>query len=316
MEAEDRGHRERLGNAARERSYSDNEVDDAASDADASPMAPRLAVSGELVDSRVSLDHLSKFVDFIETHIVPLFQRAAGTSHRKFRFNDLWMIFQPVELLYVPLSSDSPQSSAIAAKGSSTKMYQAIWRIYGLAFDAIDENKPDDIGKPARDLDIHVYYLDYDGISYCPVRRMFTIPSYDGERDITSFEIFPLRFVKDPEKIKVTHRTQGVLFRDAVTKRHLAYGGWTLSHGPNGDCPKPLAVEHIEGDVMIDFVEGYKSEPLVGFEPLGSYGLLGAAGVGWLGGFDDLHITHWKSAGNGAPLKKVAAIRERTQRAE
>ncbi|KAK4154462.1 hypothetical protein C8A00DRAFT_32743 [Chaetomidium leptoderma] len=298
----------------------EDEDDDAASDPDLRPMPPHMAVSEELIDSPITLAHLRKFVDFVEKHVVSRWQRAAGTTHRKFRLSDLQMAFQPGELLYVSPSSDSPQNSAVA-QNSSPKMYQSIWRLYAVTFNSIDDEKPDDTHKVSkRNHSVFAYYMDYDGNSYVPVRHDFIIKSYEGERDIASLNIYPLRFVKDAEKTKATFREQGTRFRQVVTQKHLAYDGWTLASGPTGDSeysPKPLAVEHIDGDVMIDFVDGYKSRFLADHEPQ-TQGMPVPFDEDddWLVGDDSFWIKHWRPVGTSAQLETFADIKERMVRAE
>ena len=53
--------------------------------------------------------------------------------------------------------------------------------------------------------------------------------------------------------------------------------GWTLPYGPTADNssssskdtpkPPPVQTEHVDGDVIIDFVEGFRSEPALGPGP-------------------------------------------------
>lgn len=303
-------------------SSSSNSDDDdaAATHGDSGPMEPDIAVSGDLVDSSTTLAHLGKFIEFIDKHITPRWHRAAGTSQRKFRFADLWMAFQPGELLYSPLSSDSAQNSDMV-HGSGPKMYQTAWRLYSLVLGSVRDDRLDDTQKVSkRDLDVHAYYIDYDGTSYVPVRYTHVIKDYEGERDITSLDIYPLRFVKDAEKIKETLHQQGSWFRRVITEKHLFYDGWTLTHGPTGivsDSKDPPPVEHIDGDVIIDFVEGYKSEPSLGPGPSSwSQGLRDFDDSDWPVGDDDLWIVHWKPIGNTSRLEGFAEIREKTQRGE
>jgi hypothetical protein len=307
-------------------SDSDSDADDVAH-LDSGPMSADVAVSGDVVDSAVTLAHLQKFVDFIDEHLEPLWRRAAGTSQRKFRFADLWMVFQPDEVVYVASASDSsqPENSHIA-RSSDGERYQTAWRFYSLVLYAVQDDRPDDTAKISkRKLEVCVYYLDYDGDSYVPARTRFTINHYDGEKDITSLPVYPLRFLKDADKIKEDLRQQGLWFRQAVTEKHLYYDGWTLSHGPTGassDSKKSgiRGVQHIDGDVIIDFVEGFKSEAtLNGMGPSSwSKGLATFDDTNWPTGDDNLSIVHWKPSGSGAGagLKPFAHIREKTQRGE
>jgi hypothetical protein len=317
----------------------DDDASDVASNADLDDAAPDL--SGDVLDSPTTLAHLETFVAFVEKHIEPAWQRAAGTSQRKFRFVDLWMAFQPGELLYAPLTSDSPQSSetgkgasaktetgqrsgvrADIGQKSSTKMYQKGWRLYTMGQDAIHDDKLNDTQKSSkREFDLHVYYMEYDGNSYVPVRHTFSIMDFEGERDITSLEVYPMRFAKEADKIKKELEDQGTWFREAVARNHLSYDGWTLTHSPTGaasDSSKPPALEHIDSDVIIDFVEGYKSESsLAGLGPSSwTQGLTDFDDSDWSIGDDSVFIFHWEPAPNSKKVQMFADIREITQRGE
>ncbi|KAL4739363.1 hypothetical protein BDV11DRAFT_215286 [Aspergillus similis] len=286
----------------------EDEDDDAhATNADNVLTEPTTAISGELTGSSKALAHLRKFVEFIERHIVPQWRRASGTTQRKFRFADLWMAFQPGELIHVPMSSDSTQNSDVAP-GSNSRMYQATWRLYTMDLDEVRDDKPDDTQKNSkRKLDLYTYYFDYDGNSYVPASHTFFIKDYVGERDITSLEVYPLRFVKDAENMKGALLKQGSWFREVITKKHVSYDGWTLTHGPTGatsESGRPLAVEHIDGDVIIDFVEGYKSEPTLGMGPSSWNRVLSTFDDSdWLSGDDDVFIMHWKFAAGSSRLE-------------
>ncbi|KAL2161688.1 hypothetical protein VTH06DRAFT_8250 [Thermothelomyces fergusii] len=277
---------------------------------------PENAISGDLTGSATARAHLEKFVKFIEKYIAPQWHRAAGTSKRKFRFTDLFAVFQPGELLHFGNSSDSAQGSD-NVHGSSQKTYQTAWRLYSLCLDAVNDERLDDTDKVSgRSLHVHAYYWDYDGKSYVPVRETFFIKDYEGERDITTLEVFPLRFLKDAENVKQALRKQGSRFREVVSKKHLSYDGWTLANGPT-ITPSPLPVEHIEGDVIIDFVEGYKSDRLSGFGPYSwAQGFDDGDDNDLLYGDDEIPIMHWRSSGKQSRLEMFADIREKIQRGE
>ncbi|TVY45132.1 hypothetical protein LSUB1_G000711 [Lachnellula subtilissima] len=152
-------------------------------------------------------------------------------------------------------------------------MYQTAWRLYSKMLDTVLDDNPDDfqpIGQPRanRELCLFAYYIDYNGHSYGPVERTWEIKYYEGEKDITTLEIYPMRFLKDCDKMKTKLHVQGIAFQRVIRKRHLYYDGWTLAHGPTGNGQggdsdsesERNDPEHIEGDVIIDFVEGYKAK--------------------------------------------------------
>ncbi|KAL2261627.1 hypothetical protein VTK26DRAFT_3746 [Humicola hyalothermophila] len=308
-------------------SSSGNDSDDDLPDV-TGPMEPEIAIAGYLVDSPVTLSHVRKYIEFVQEHIVPQWEHAAGTSKRKVRFNDLWMSFQPGELLYMPPATDSDENSGISKQHSSKKqMYQNAWRIFSIVLSPVRDGTPDDIDKVSkRCLDLHCYYLDYDGTSYVPVRHMFCIQDYEGERDITSFAVYPMRFVKDSKNILAQLASEGAWFRDAIQLRHLYYDGWTLPYGPTADNSKvsnkdepslpPAQIEHVDGDVIIDFVEGFKSEPSLGPGPSSwMQGLRDFNDSDWPSGDDDMPIKIWEMGANGL-LRPVGEIQEKSQSGE
>lgn len=269
------------------------------------------ALAGDVVDSVIGLRHLRRYVSFVDEHIMPLWKRAV--TQRKVRFLDLWMSFQPGELLYVPPASEATQTPDSTAKAKRRNMYQSAWRLYSLVQDRIKDDTPDDmVVNSNRALDLHCYYIDCNGTSYGPVIHTFEIRDFEGERDITSLEIYPMRFVKDVEKMKSNLRRQGELFRSVMTEKHLCYDGWTLTHEPMGDDDdKQRNSEHIDGDVIIDFVEGYKADSSL--SPPSFDGLSNFDDNDWPSGDDMLSIQYWSDRSRTRLLEET---KERTQRGE
>lgn len=282
------------------------------------PMEPAVAIYGDLVDSPITLSHVRKYVEFVEEHIVPRWNQAAGITKRKVRFNELYMSFKTGELLYLPQAFDSKENTT-KRKQYATKMYQCAWMLYSKGPAIYKDEIPDDADKSSdRCLDLHCYYIDYDGTSYVPVTHTFTINHYEGEKDITSLEIYPLRFVKDADKIKAGLLKDGQWFREAVRQKHLYYDGWTLPYGPTADIDNypPAAIEHVDSEVIIDFVEGFKSGPAIApGPPYWSEGLIGFNDSDWPAGNDDITIKHWERAGNGQ-FKLIGEIKEMSQTGE
>ncbi|TVY45131.1 hypothetical protein LSUB1_G000710 [Lachnellula subtilissima] len=66
---------------------------------DVGPMDPEEAIAGEITDSVIALRNLRKYVQFVEENIMPDWEKAATNTHRRVRFLDLYMYFQPGELL-------------------------------------------------------------------------------------------------------------------------------------------------------------------------------------------------------------------------
>ena len=133
------------------------DVSDAESDLDAeytpkkddNRISAEDAIMGEVTDSVIALQHIRKYVQFIEENILPDWEKAKTTTHRKVRFLDLFMYFIPGELLYVPSKTDTSQSSAGIAR-------QTCWRLYSKDLDLLNDVIPDDWQPNAsRQLDLY-----------------------------------------------------------------------------------------------------------------------------------------------------------------
>ncbi|KAL3456536.1 hypothetical protein BJX64DRAFT_270538 [Aspergillus heterothallicus] len=318
---EDQAVEEEVGEETDQQTAAEDDKSEDGSDAgDDKPggMDPHEAVIGPSVDSITSLRHLRKYVEFVEAEVVPMWKRAEGTSHRKVRWSDLWMYFQGGELLYVPPATDSTQYSESTnvtetskRAGTGVKMYQGIWRLYSLVRDRVREDDPDDVfNDTSRQFYLFAYYIDYDGSAYGPVRHTFSIKDYEGEKDIASLPVYPLRFAKDMDKIRGRYIAQGEQFRELMKKRHLYYDGWTLTHGPMGDEEEkaPVISEHIDSEVIIDFVEGYKADSSL--TPPQFLELAHFDDKGWPKGTDPHPIRHWTSPSRS---ELVGEIGENTQ---
>lgn len=179
--------------------------------------SPKTALAGDFANSVTGLQHIRKFVQFIEEDILPEWEEAKTTTNRKVRFVDLWMYFLPGELLHVPPKLKSPRNAG-------TQMHQTAWRCSTLSLDPILDVHPDDwIFNPRREFEVLAYYIDYDGDSYGPVESWHTILYYEGEKDITTLDIYPMRFVQDHEQMTSKLYEQGKIFQKVITDRHLHY---------------------------------------------------------------------------------------------
>ncbi|KLU92194.1 hypothetical protein MAPG_11140 [Magnaporthiopsis poae ATCC 64411] len=256
-------------------------------------------VSGDIANTATALQHVRKYVEFVEKHILPMWDRARGTTKRKVAFGDLWMSFRVGEILYRPATADSPKGRDKSSHPVN-KAHQSAWRCYSIKMITLSDDKSNDdelsgsewnynVVQKFRMLCLYCYYIDYDGVSYLPVQVSFVIKEYEGEKEITKLHIYPLRFTKDPKKLMETFRKQGEHFHFVKTEKCLFYDGWTLTKGPNwSPSNKELASEHIDSNIIVDFLEGYKAELSLG-QP--SFGLETLDGD-WRA-IEGVGIRHW-----------------------
>lgn len=226
-------------------------------------------IASGISDTATSVQHIKLYVDFVEEHIVPMWKAAAGTTKPKVRFTDLPMYYRPNDILFEPQSTEERDGSEKAKSGSrdgSMHVYQNIWKLCFTEMDEWDSEPPNDHGEGIKkqSLELFSYHIDWDGEKYGIANSSSRIWGYEGERDIRSNNLYPLRFANDMEKMKEDLRRRGEKFISFVEKRHLYYDGWTLIHNTySGDAKRDVGrqtVEHIEGEIMVDFKEGFQSD--------------------------------------------------------
>lgn len=225
-----------------------------------------------VMDSPEALRDMRCYVNFIETEVLPLYTRFEDSSAEKVKFDDLWSLFRPGDLIHMPTS------------GETGGRYHEVWRIYRTQapepetstssskweFFADDHMGPDDDSK----FRISAYYIDHDGAKFGSVRRKFEIESFVGMREITSLEVFPIRYRQGYQQLLSSLKEQGGKFIDYLDDRHQQYSAWTLTRNPPSDNTDPddeilqderydsmRHPEFLESDVIVDLTEAYQNMP-------------------------------------------------------
>lgn len=126
----------------------------------------------------------------------------------------------------------------------------------------------EDEGK-ARDLSLTCVYIDFDGRHVGPVLKKFEFKRYEGEKDASSLEVYPLRYhPRDQNELggdgKLEEQqgapansdwlrreliARGSMFLDVVGVKHMYYSGPTLD-----------ARDEVESQVMVDFETAFSAE--------------------------------------------------------
>ena len=227
-------------------------------------------------DSRDGIKHLECYVSFVETHLLPLARQFDDASHsnpRRIRHDDLWYLFRPGELIYVPLKTlDVWNEKKLPLPKNA--IYQNIWKL------EVFQPHDSDLELPMHGSDpestAHLYFIDYDGSSYKTVPCAIAIKYFNGEKDIRSLEVYPIRFAPSSESLIKENRRWGQHFIKCIEQRHVSYKAWTLVNDPlgrpifNANLGKVVtSPEFIDGDVIIDFQEAFNAQPIWKY----SYGL-------------------------------------------
>jgi len=215
-----------------------------------------------------SIDGLRHYLDFAERRLFPNLARireATGTNTPGILFEDLWYLFKPGDLIFVPERSllkltrqDGPWETAVSRSG--------IWKVLVARLPMPETQVLPQHRGFLRHLDrdggrgvafrVVCYHLDFDGEGYGAVQHTFTILHYEGEKDIRELEIYPLRFAEDPSSLLQEAKATGELFTAAVLQKNMMCQGWTCSTEPIGTPDevegRPVDSEYIDGEVIVD----------------------------------------------------------------
>ncbi|KAK1757034.1 hypothetical protein QBC47DRAFT_297137 [Echria macrotheca] len=246
--------------------------------------------SKEEVERATALEHLRCYIKFANEQIVPpyhSFTRANFSESRRIRFDDLWYLFRPGELIYVPATSlkkhlermigsqahaigesrqetgaHGPAAQNSRAAKSRLSEHQKVWRL--MSTDAV-ANPIAPINIDGDDFDnsdfiLTCYYYDYDGSNYSTSSEDFCISYFDGEKEIKSLDFYPIRFAPAHEALLQECRSNGLKFTECIKRQHMAYSGWTMNTTPMGELVG-LTREYMESEVMIDFQEAFNGRP-------------------------------------------------------
>ncbi|OCK93376.1 uncharacterized protein K441DRAFT_706219 [Cenococcum geophilum 1.58] len=231
----------------------------------------RKANSEGLVGTLEAFKDLKCLVDFMDTDLAPIIQAYQDTTNRKIRFQDLFFLFKPGQEIYAPkkrvLEGDG---SGKPLKATSLERYQTAYRVIhcsgGRPF--LNGNNTDNSHISLKDrmdsFDLFCYYIDFNGSEFSPCYHGFSIAPYEGEREITSLEIYPWQYAERKDALRETLRERGEKFRSFIKAKHMYYNGSTLESYPNGgeiEGEPLLHSETVDSEVIVDFAQGIEAHP-------------------------------------------------------
>ncbi|KAL9115248.1 MAG: hypothetical protein Q9227_001042 [Pyrenula ochraceoflavens] len=214
---------------------------------------------------RMTVQHMQCLVRFIEEYIKPTTGRLDNNEDGKIRFSDLWYVFRPGDNIYIPLRLPRGPVSVDAVTTTPEMIqsrYNMMWRCAGTGGGRpnLSSAQSRSASLKPNPFKVNCFYIDFDGKYFCPVSHTFSIMPFKGERDITSLELFPVRFMKEPEKTTEDHFNKGKMVYDCIiaSYTHYYYVGPTLVAQPCGcrvqhENHEPLHQEHVESEVIVDF---------------------------------------------------------------
>jgi len=211
-----------------------------------------------------TLEHMRCVLTFMDRYIRPTLAHLEDKSNTKIEFLNLWYIFKPGDDIHMPLRVQDTSVTVDALETTPETFqsrYNQLWRVTGTS-----GGRPNLAAAQSRNLSLRsnpfrvsCYYIDFHGRYYRPTVHRFEIMPFKGERDITSLEFYPARYM-DATHQKETLKAQlekGKVVFDSMARSftHFFYSGPTLMVRPCG-CKiedGPPIQEHIESEVIVDF---------------------------------------------------------------
>lgn len=231
----------------------------------------------DITQSDTALVHLKCLVRFLGTEVAARRNRILEPDCQKLFFSDLWDIFRPGTEV---IGSDGKQAYRVV---QVTTMRHGTRPDYDLWFDGPmfsnsrkekknnddDSDDDDEDEGKTRDLSLTCVYIDFDGRHVGPVLKKFEFKRYEGEKDASSLEVYPLRYhprdqnelgsdVKPEQQqgapansdwLRRELIARGSMFLDVVGVKHMYYSGPTLD-----------TREEVESQVMVDFDTAFAAE--------------------------------------------------------
>lgn len=228
-----------------------------------------------LADKELQLSHLTCLVGFMDLYISRKVDFLKSARCTRIFFSDAWYIFQPGTAV---ISADGKQAFKVVSLRSKRHKNVDRWASF-----RDPEEKPRSAtgGDKSRgeehdryDLTIKCVFIHFDGRRLGPVLRSFGINKWDGEKDVTHLEVYPLRFhvqkgltdvspmlaadspSEDAEgnieagiqRLREKLVARGKVFVSVAAVKQMYYAGLAIN-----------TRDEIESQVMIDFEEAFTS---------------------------------------------------------
>ena len=190
--------------------------------------------------SSTAFQHLQCLVDFMDVEIQAKIRYLGSDRCQKVAFTDIWYLFSPGDEV---VGQHRRQAYRVLSVTWTGHKVIPPWRNWDKS-SAKSEETP---------VILNCVYIDFDGKQLGPVAKRVEIPRFDGEKSITSLEVYPLRFAEDRSpsgrdgEEKKTFRekliARGKMFLDCAGVKHVSSLSSHLSCcGALHDFPSPTSL--------------------------------------------------------------------------
>ena len=230
----------------------------------------------DLSEGLEALRDLRCLIEFIDVELKPVAESYRDMTRQKVPFCDLWLLFKPGDFLYSPRGNKQASDEYYRGRRSYSQQpddrYQEVFRI---ACTTGGRNHLEESNENYSDIDtrsrinafvVSTYWVDFNATHFISQSFVCWLIPFHGERDITSLECYPLRYVPNADMLKSKWKARGEqFFREYTTFKYRYYTGKTLTCAPNGyhqsDDEYPKPAENIDSQVVVDFREALEANP-------------------------------------------------------
>lgn len=195
------------------------------------------------------LRHMDPYIQFMDTEVLPKYRRLGlpetNTVNAKVRFSELPYLFRRDDDIYHPAATNALSEDFLE--------HQEVWRAHPDPISSFYRNSNEEFGCFSLDC----YHIAFDGTSYAPIRQCLAIEEFEGERDVTSLSMYPIRFMPNHREILSELRNRGARFLEYISSKQVSYQGWALQQ-PDGHGNDRT---YISSNLVVDFAETSRAHP-------------------------------------------------------
>ena len=233
-------------------------------------------------DSVEAFKDLRCLVQFMDEDLRPIVDHYSSDSCQTVRFADLWYLFNPGDEVFAPgvgspevdigdvPDNTNPKNPGDKFPSHVSRRTQIAYRVFhagngrrNLCPADLEVNVCAPEKEKPNSFVISCYYIEFTGTRFGPVRHNFLVRPFEGEKKITSLEVFPSRFAKNAAEVRDKLMRRGEQFLELTTGApHKHFAGWTRELHPcgcaiQGEVP-PRKAEYLDSPVVVNFAEPYK----------------------------------------------------------
>lgn len=231
-------------------------------------------------EQHLQLEHLSCLREFMDEFIREKVAYLNSATCSKIFFSDVWHLFQPGTAV---VSADGKQAYLVINLKSKRHKGADRWAAFWSRHNEKKRRKSDSSSGSSdgladdkrADITVTCVFIHFDGAKFGPVLRTFQMNKWDGEKEVTYLDIYPIRFhvLKHLDKRPLTSNTKtptslreqevekgvkvlrqklidrGKVFLEVAAVKQMYYSGLAVD-----------TRDEIESQVMVDFEEALGHE--------------------------------------------------------